>query len=179
MVRRGSLSNQDGRQQQQPQLAVRDAMMADLQLRLHTEDGTPIVVLQPRDIAQKNEDKTLDRLFAMKKVIVIMPDMTDNLVWQMLDGGTVRRYYYRPRAMLLGRPWAHWALAIDWSKKPELETEMMTPDREYTVEELEGKVKRTPSSRRRYRKKTLQLGLAKHSAGDGQGGSARDASARL
>jgi hypothetical protein len=131
-------------------------MWSDVCLRLKCPKDTPVKIVQMRDLRDKRAEGTLMDLGSLDYLVVIMPDHQNCLVWQMLEAFTVRKYFYHPHNKLLGvAGWTHWALLIDWSKRNEFD-ETIKPGREYSAAELEGKVQRTQSSRRRYRKREFE-----------------------
>ena len=161
-------------------LAIRPPMWADVCMRLRCHDQTPVKILGHKDLKDRVYEKVLNQLQAVDKLVVIIPDSQANGIWQVLWFVTKKKYFYRPQAQLLGRPWAHWALLIDWLhvKAPDVEKDQeIKPNRTYTAEELEGKVVRTPTSRRRYQRRMFES-AGTHGTRHSQSGSDSDAPAR-
>lgn len=132
-------------------------MWNDVCLRLNCSKDTPVKILMPVDLLDKNHKKVVEELKVVTKLVVVMPDCTNCGIWQLLDFFTVKKYFYRAEAQLLGRAgWTHWALLIDWTKRKKEDDDIMKPGREYSVAELEGRVQRTQAARRRYRRQQLR-----------------------
>ena len=135
-------------------LTVRPGMWSDVCLRLRCPKDTPVKVLKMSDLNEKKSDKILDELSSIDQLVVIMPDRQNNIVWQTLWHYTQKKYFYHPHASLLGvSTWSHWALLVDWNKRIKYD-DVLKPGREYDAAEadLEGKLQRTSSSRRKYRR---------------------------
>ena len=141
------------------QLSVRLGMWSDVCLRLRCSKDTPVKIRKVSDLLDRrveSVDNILDELRSINRLVLIMPDMQDNRVWQTIWFVTQKRYFYYPRARLLGvATWSHWALLLDWTKPISVD-DYMKPDHEYTGAELEGKVQRTSPSRRKYRRQQLE-----------------------
>lgn len=132
-------------------LTIRPGMWADVCLRLRCHEETPVKVLQPRDFRESRYDSVIWQLRAIDKLVVIAPDRRNTLLWQMLQPFVSKRYYYYAHVRLLGRQdWAHWAWLVDWSLEPKSD-DFIRPERDYVAAELDGRLQRTSSSRRRYR----------------------------
>ena len=131
-------------------------MWSDVCLRLKCPNQTPVKILKMYDLNDKRSDKVLEELRSVDRLVVIMPDRQNNIVWQTIWFCTLRRYFYHPHTQLLGvSGWSHWALLLDWSVDIKVD-DTITPGREYSAAELDGKIRRTQSSRRRYRKRQFE-----------------------
>jgi hypothetical protein len=108
------------------------------------------------DLSDKKYHMIVDELRITDRLVVIMPDRQNTMVWQTLWFFTQKKYFYHPHTSLLGvSTWSHWALLVDWAKMVKSD-DIMTPGREYDAAELQGKIQRTSSSRRKYRRQQLK-----------------------
>ena len=136
-------------------LTIRPGMWADVCPCLNCPQQISVKILRPKDLRDKVYHKVSDELCVLDKLVVIIPDNQNTGIWQQLWHKTIKRYFYRPEARLLGKNWSHWALYVDWTKTKEpKKQEFIKPNQTYTLDELEGKIVRTRSSQRRFPKRT-------------------------
>ena len=73
----------------------------------------------------------VDELRITDRLVVIMPDRQNTMVWQTPWFFTQKKYFYHLHTSLLGvSTWSHWALLVDWAKMVKSD-DIMTPGREY------------------------------------------------
>ena len=133
----------------------------DVCMRLQcTGMSVQITVLTPETMVHEPSDGTLAWLRQEDSRVLMVPDYPRSDLFQRLQTYVQRRYFYEASDRLYGRKvCGFWAWYVDFNK-PRADDELLPENRELSVAELEGKRRKTRSSRRRWRRRQLRRGTA-------------------
>lgn len=132
------------------------ALTNDVRLRLQLEKDIPILVLSPEELVLllfRGADVAGNLLqYGQLDVGMLIPnvnEMKTKKMWEDLQPHVTRRYYYQPKWFSgpLYSPTGYWALKLDLRTRREERDEWMEIEEDGTARW------KTPSSRRRWRRR--------------------------